>query len=306
MSFNVGGLTAWVDANSQTLLTQAVLMGETLDLIGLRTGVKYKEELKYLSTDAVFQAGGCGFNASGSVVFTKRDISVVDVKLNETMCPSDLDDYSLSLSLKPGFNKDMPFEAQIMGEKAKQIQKTIETNIWANAAASSTVPAGLIYRFLNDTIVSGTTQTVSQNLTGTTTASDWMTIIYALQNLVPAAIQSAPDLTLFVGHPIFRKIVQSLVVANLYHIDQSANDGMSAFYFPGTNIKVVPVNGLNTLNNMVLTPASNLFYITDLAGEEDKIEVFWAQEAQLIYFISRFKYGVDYYFPEYVILSKQG
>lgn len=303
MAFNVGGLTAWTNANSQVLIAQSVLQGETIDLISLITGVKYKSELKYLDAPVTLQAGGCGFNASGSVVFTKKDVSVVDVKINETMCPEDLNEYSLNLSLRPGFNKDIPFEQQIMAQKTKEINKTIETNIWANAAASTTVPEGLIHKFLADVTITGNT-TLVQNLTGATTASEWMAFVYAMQNKLPEAIQGATDLTLFVGHPIFRKMVQSLVIANLYHIDQSANDGMTAFYFPGTNIKVVPVNGLNTLNNMVLTPASNLVYVTDLTNEQDKIEVFWAQEAQLVYFISRFKYGIDYYFSEYVVLSK--
>ena len=304
MALSLGSLTQWVNDNSQELLAQSVLAGETIDLISIKTGVKYKERLKYLGTDAVFQAGGCGFSTSGTITLTQKDLTVIDVKINESICPEDLNEYSLSISLKPGFNKDLPFAQFYMADKIKQINKTIETNIWANAAASSTVPSGLIYKFLADVIITGNT-TVSQNLTGTTlVASDWLGYVYALQNKLPEAIQSATDLTLFVGHPIFRKIVQALVIANLYHIDLTANDGMQAFYFPGTNIKVVPVNGLNTLNNMVLTPASNFIYVTDLTHEEEKIEMFWAQEAQLVYFISRFKYGIDYYFSEYVVLSK--
>lgn len=302
MAFSLGGLTTWVNDNSQELLALAVLKGETIDIISLKTGVKYMERLKYLSTDSVLQAGGCGFNPNGSTVLTQKDISVVDVKINESLCPDDLNEYSLSQSLKPGYNKDIPFEQLYMTEKVKHINKAIETNIWANQTGTTTYPAGLINLFLNDTVLTAATY-LHQNLTGFTTASEWLTAVYAMQGKLPESIQSATDLTLFVGHPIFRKMVSSLVVGNFYNIDATNNDGMTPFYFPGTNIKVVPVNGLNSLNNMVLSPASNLIYVTDLANEQEQIEMFWDPSDQIVKFIARFKYGVNYYFSEYIVLS---
>jgi len=300
MAFSLGGLSTWVNDNSQELLAAAVLQGETIDLITLKTGVKYKERLKYLATDAVFQAGGCGYTTNGTTTLTEKDLSVVDVKINESLCPEDLNEYSLSMSLKPGYNKDIPFAQMYMAEKTKQINKTIETAIWATlSAATTTAPIGLLGLILADS----STHHLHQNLTGTTSASDWMTIIYNLQNQLPEEVQTASDLTLFMSHAYFRKIVQALVIANLYHIDLSANEGLTAFYFPGTNIKLVPVNGLATLNYFVLTPASNLIYVTDLANEQEKIEMFWDQSDQIVKFIARFKYGVNYYFSDYIVYS---
>jgi hypothetical protein len=83
MAFSLGGLTTWVNDNSQELLAAAVLAGETVDLISIKTGVKYKERLKYLATDAVFQAGGCGYSTNGTTTLTEKDLTVVDVKINE-------------------------------------------------------------------------------------------------------------------------------------------------------------------------------------------------------------------------------
>lgn len=299
MALSLGGMTEYVKSTSAELLVAAVLKGETINLIKTQPGIKYKDRLFYFTTDAVFQAATCAFNTNGTTTLTEKDVSVVSVKVNESICPEDLDKYYQSLQMTPGWNKTIPFEQVYFTKKMSEIAKTIETNIWANHSGDTTRPAGLISKFIAD----GSTVHLHQNLTGTTTASDWMTIIYDLQNQLPEEIQALPDLTLFVGHPIFRKIVQALVYANLYHIDLSANDGMNPFMFPGTNIKIMPVNGLNTLNNMVLTPASNLVYLTDLVSEEDKIEWFWDQSDQICKFIARFKYGVDYYFSSYVVYS---
>lgn len=302
MALSLGGLTEYVKAQSQELLVSAILKGETLDIIKKQAGIKYKDRLFYFNTDAVVQAASCAFSTNGTTTLTEKDVSVVSVKVNESICPEDLNKYYQSLELTPGYNKTIPFEQVYFNTKMLQIAKGIETAIWANAAASTTVPEGLIHQFLADVTITGNTL-VHQNLTGTTTASDWMAIIYALQNKLPEEIQSFTDLTLFVGAPIFRKIVQSLVVANLYHIDLSSNDGMNSFVFPGTNITLKPVSGLNTLNNMVLTPSSNLVYLTDMVSEEDKVEWFWDQSDQICKFIARWKYGVSYYFSAYVVLS---
>jgi len=299
MAFSLGGLTTWVNDNSQELLAAAVLAGETIDLISIKTGVKYKERLKYLATDAVFQAGGCGYSTNGTTALTEKDLSVVDVKINESLCPEDLNDYSLSLSLRPGYNKDIPFAQMYMGEKTKQINKTIETNIWSITGGTTTTPVGLQYQIFNDS----STYHTHQNLTGATTASEWLGIVYAMHVLLPEEIQSANDLTLCVSHSYFRKMVQAFVIGNFYHIDSTNNDGMTPFYFPGTNIKVVAVNGLSTFNTFVLTPASNLIYVTDLQNEQEKVEMFWDPSDQIVKFIARFKYGVSYYFSNYIVYT---
>lgn len=301
MAFSLGGLTTWVNDNSQELLAAAVLQGETIDLISIKTGVKYKERLKYLATDAIFAAGGCGYSTNGTTTLTEKDLVVVDVKINESLCPEDLNEYSLSMSLKPGYNKDIPFAQLYMDEKTKQINKTIETNIWASTSLSTTAPLGIISAVTYDHFTSGGTEYVSCNLTGATTASDWLAIVYALQTALPEEIQSANDLTLFVSHSYFRKMVQAFVVGNFYHIDSTNNNGMQPFYFPGTNIKVVPVNGLANKNFFLLTPASNLIYVTDLANEQEKIEMFWDPSDQIVKFIARFKYGVSWYFSTYIV-----
>jgi hypothetical protein len=299
MALSLAGMTEFVKNTSAELLVSAILKGETLDLIKKQAGIKYKDRLFYFTTDAVVQAASCAFSTNGTTTLTEKDVSVVSVKVNESICPEDLDKYYQSLQLSPGWNKTIPFEQVYFNTKMLEIAKVIETTIWSNTGNTTTTPLGLIYQITND----GSTHHLHQNLTGTTTASDWMTIIYNLQNEIPEEIQSFTDLTLFVGHPIFRKIVQSLVYANLYHIDLSSNDGMNAFVFPGTNIKVVPVSGLNTLNNMVLTPASNLVYLTDMVSEEDKVEWFWDQSDQICKFIARWKYGISYYFSDYIVYS---
>ena len=301
MAFNVGALTQWVNDNSQELLTKAVLQAETIPYITVIPGVKYKERLKYLATDALFQQGGCGFTASGTTTLTEKDIEVTTLKITEELCPEDLNSYSLQLSMKPGYNTNIPFEALYAEQKVKEIQKGIELMIWANAASTTKNCDGFLHLMNTDADVHDLTFTWCA--TGHT-ASDYLAAIYAMQNTLPAEIQSFDDLTLFVGHEVFRMIVQSLIIANLYHIDLSTNNSMTPFTFPGTNIKLVPVNGLNGLCAAVLSPASNLIYVTDLQSEEDKLKVWWSEDYQIVRTVCNWKSGVAYYFGDYIVLSQ--
>lgn len=302
MALNLGGLSTYVDERSQELLMQAVIKSNTIDLVTIMPDVKYKSRLHYLGNDSiVIAAGGCSFSASGETTLTEKDVEVKSLKINETVCPEDLNTYWLQQSMRPGFNETLAFEPVYTQFKVEKVQEAIENMIWSRTAGSSVKCAGWTYLFDNDAEVND----YICNLTGATTAvaSDWLAYVYALQNALPEAIQSATDLTLFVGYPIFRKMVQAFVVANLYHIDSTGNDGMSPFMFPGTNIKVVPVHGLDSLYVMVLTPASNLVYACDVASESSNFQLWWSKDDQNVKFAVRFKVGVQYYFGDYVAFA---
>lgn len=301
MALNVGGLTLWVNDNSQTLITKAVLEAETVPFITVVPGIKYKERLKYLETNALLQAGGCGWSASATTTLLEKDLLVTSLRTMEELCPDDLEKYSLQLSMKAGKNSTIPFEQLYAEQKVKEIQKGIEQMIWANHAADSTHFEGFLHIMDADADVVDSVFAWS----GTTwTASDYLNQVYSMQNSLPAEIQAFPDLTLFVGHEVFRKIIQSLVIANLYHIDLSANDSLTAFIIPGTNIVLQPVNGLNGLNIAVLTPASNLIFATDLMGEEDNLAIWYSQDNQQVRTVANFKAGVQYYFGTYIVLAQ--
>jgi len=84
----------------------------------------------------------------------------------------------------------------------------------------------------------------------------------------------------------------------------TADDGNTSWMFPGTNIKVQPVNGLNSTNRVVLAPASNLIYAVDMMNEEEKFKLWWSEDDQYVKFLVQFKYGVAYYWGDYVVVSQ--
>lgn len=300
-------ITPWNNEESQTLLTAAILEAETAKLISYQTGIKYLESLKYLATDAQFQPYQKGWHPLGVTTPTARTVSVSKIMVQEELYPEDLNNYSYQLSMVPGFNTELPFE-QLYGElKVREIQKGIELMIWNTVTGATDGDAqctGLGYKIVADKSATGTTcvQQSWTNLTGMT-ATDWINLVAKMQNALPEEIQSMPDLTLFMGHSKFREMVKALILANLYHIDTTKNNGYEPFVFFGTNIKVVPVNGLNNQDYILLTPSFNLVLLVDLMNEDEKFTLLWNPYDLKGQFYVFFKIGIDYYFPNYVVYT---
>jgi hypothetical protein len=73
------------------------------------------------------------------------------------------------------------------------------------------------------------------------------------------------------------------------------------FFLPGTNVKVMAVQGLNGSGKIVAMRVSNLFLGTDLLNEEERFEIFYAKEADEVRFVAEFKAGVQFAFPDEMV-----
>jgi hypothetical protein len=145
MAFDVSALAAYTEQNAAQLVTSSVLGAKTANLIksagNVMVGVKSAETINIMDTDAIFQAGGsCGFTASGSTTFTQRTVTVGKIKVNEALCPKDLEAKYLQKALPTGSMYDsVPFEQEFADKKAKTIAAQLETAIWQGDTASVNV-----------------------------------------------------------------------------------------------------------------------------------------------------------------------
>jgi hypothetical protein len=76
MAFSIGTLANYTDEQRFPLIRKAVLSAKTATLLTLQAGVKSASAINILESDAIFQADGCGFNASGTTALTQRVITV--------------------------------------------------------------------------------------------------------------------------------------------------------------------------------------------------------------------------------------
>ena len=306
MAFDVSALANYTKENEALLVTSSVLGSKTAALIksqgNVMVGVKSAETINIMDTDAIFQSGtSCGFNASGSTTFTQRTVTVGKIKVNESLCPKDLEAKYLQKALPEGSTYDsIAFASDYTDKKAARIAAQLETAIWQGATGSANVN---LNKFQGLVTLIGTSAVEANNATyygGTATAitsANVVAIFDALYKAIPATVVDKDDMTIWCGMDVFRTYTIALKNANMYNyaFDGKAN---SEFYLPGTPIKVVATPGLNGTNKIYAIRLSNMFLGTDLLNEEERFELFYAKEADQVRFVSEFKMGVNVAFPD--------
>ena len=312
MAFDVSALAAYTEQNEALLVTDSVLGAKTAALIKsagtVMVGVKSSETINIMDTDAIFQAGGsCGFTASGSTTFTQRTVTVGKIKVNESLCPKDLEAKYLQKALPTGSMYDsIPFEQEFADKKAKTIAAQLETSLWQGDTTSGNVNLNKFDGLVK--LIGAAAGVVAANVStyisgaplSTITAGNVISIFDGVYQAIPAQVVAADDMTIFCGQDVFRTYTVALKNANQFHysIDVKAD---SEFILPGTPIKVIALQGLNGTNKVYAMRLSNLFLGTDLLNEEEKFEIFYAKEADQVRFVSEFKMGVNVAFPDEIV-----
>ena len=67
---------------------------------------------------------------------------------------------------------------------------------------------------------------------------------------------------------------------------------------PGSNIKLIAVNGLNGTYDLYAGRLAHFIFGTDLLNEEERFEIFYAKENDQVRFVVEFKAGVQIAFPD--------
>jgi hypothetical protein len=312
MAFDVSALATYTKENQDLLVSSSVLGSKTAGLIkdqgNVMVGVKSSEKINIMDTDAFFQDGSsCGFNASGTTTFTQRTVTVGKMKVNEALCPKDLERTYLQKALPAGSRYDsVIFAEQYSTRKTEKIAAQLETALWTGDSASAN---GNLNKFdgivklvtaAGGSVVDANTTTYIATQATSITATNVVAVFDAVYKAIPATVVAKDDTVIFCGMDVFRTYTIALKNANMFNY---AFDGKadSEFVLPGTPIKVIAVQGLNATNKIYAMRLSNLFIGTDLLNEEEKFEIFYAKEADQVRFVAEFKMGVNFAFPEEIV-----
>jgi hypothetical protein len=309
MAFNVDALANYTKQNAQNLVTSSVLGAKTIDLIkqasNVMVGVKSSETINIMDTDTLFQSGSnCGFTASGTTTFTQRTVTVGKIKVNESLCPKDLEAKYLQEALPRGSRYDsIIFAEQYSQRKAQKIADALEKAVWQGDTTSVDTQL-LHFDGLIKQVNAGAVQANASPFIGTVatsiTASNVIAVMDAVYAAIPAAVVDKDDVVIMCGMDVFRTYTIALKNANLFHYnyDGKAN---GEFTLPGTTIRVIATPGLNGTSKVYAMRLSNIFFGTDLLDEQERFDIFYAREADQVRFIAEFKAGVNVAFPGEVV-----
>ena len=305
MAFSVGSLANYTNEQSTDLLVKALFGSKTATLLQssnqVQVGVKSASALNILASTVFFQADGCGYLSSGTTTFTQRTITVGAVKVEETLCPKTLEAKWMQTQIMPGSPTMIPFEEQIGNEKAAVIAQTLETAMWTGDTGSGNPN---LSRFDGFNKLIAAASPVLGNATPTTFTTvtnahidDILDQIYAN---VPAAVAAKDDLVCFLGVDNFKLMLINLKNANLFHYVADAAQTMEMVY-PGTNMKLIAVGGLNGTNKMAAGSLSNFFMGTDLIDENEEVKMWYSIDNDEVRVRFTFKAGVQVAFPGEIV-----
>lgn len=311
MAFSVGTLADYVKQKADEIVTASLFDAKTQQLIqsagNVMVEVKSAQTVNIMDTDAAFQDdSGCAFNASGTTTFTQRTLTVGKIKVQEALCPKDLEAKYLQESLRPGTNQDsIPFEAAYMDRKASKVAEQLETAIWQGNKLSTNMNLNKFDGF--EKIIADASGVVNANTTPFVSATvtslnvgNILSVIKAIKNALPARVKGKADVKIFCGWDTFDIIVDAHVNANLFNYG-SQNIGDGEFTIPGTRYQVVAVHGLDGISDLYGMRTSNMFFGTDLLSDETNAEMWYSQDDRNVKFHLAFKAGVQVAFPSEIV-----
>lgn len=296
-AYDVSGLGAYVDEQSDELIVKQVTAAKTLEYINIQQGIKSSAELKLMDDTITYQAGDCDMTASGDTVFTDRAISVETLGFKKGFCNKDLDGFWTQLQLRAGAmdeDKELIFEEEIVNYLLAKHARELDVMIWTGDKSLASGNRSFIDGFSQFlTTGNGCVDLNTSSTAAITTSNAYDTFYNDVFLNSPVAVADAEDFICFTGRGNFQKLMKNLVDLNFFHYSPDQIATMDEIILPGTDMRVVKINGLNAKDDIYTGKASAFTFGTDLEGDLDTIELWYSQDDDKIYIRSKFRAGVQ-------------
>lgn len=280
------------------LIAEAVLGAKSAKLFNLQTDIKHAAALNLLTTDVAFGDGStCGWDDAGSQSLTQRILTVGNIKVNMSFCDRDMLAKWMGYEVKVAAGSEtLPFEEEFTNEVIKSIQEAVETAIYQGDTASSNVNLKAFDGLIK--ILNGEDGTID---VAASTESTALAKVRKVYNAIPEKAFTRGNVAILVGMDTFRALVGDLVDKNLYHYNPGAPEG--EVYLPGTNVRIIGVNGLNGAKKAIAASLDNLFFGTDMVNDMETFKLWYSDDNQEFRLAVKFNAGVQVAFPDEVVLG---
>lgn len=302
-SYNVSALPNYVDQLRPELIAKAVIGAKSAGLFTLQTGIKGPTALNLISSNVVFGDGAaCGWTESGATSLSQAVLTPRALKINMSICDKTLLAKWANYLVKVQANKldsDLPFEEYFIDDVIKNVKAGIEKMIYQGDTTGEGVQFDGLLKILQ---ASGNTTIVTTGASSVTSYN----FIKQVASKMPDSILDREDLVILVSMPMYVDFIQNLVTANLYHYNPGNGD--NEYLLPGTNIRVIGVNGLNDTSSydyVIAGSLSNMFYGTNLEDGEEIFDLWYSKDNREFRLAIEFVAGVQVAFQNEIVLGKR-
>lgn len=293
---NTQSLTAYVEEKKLPLISKAVLGARSTKEFNLLSGVKGDTALNLLDTTVVFGDGSaCGWNEAGTSTLSQRVLSPGYIKVNMSFCDKQLlKTWANYLVKTSAGQKTLPFEEDFVNGVIDNVNAKLEKLVWQGAKASSDPFDGMA------TVIKAAGTAVPATYAAGDSASKKLAEVYAN---IPTEVFDKGEVVAYVGKDFYRQYIQELIANGNLVITNALNDVAmpESILIPGTNVRVIPVGGLDGTDEIYASYKDNFVYGTDLAGDEEKFDLWYSQDNREFRLAIEFVAGVQVAYPEFVV-----
>lgn len=219
------------------------------------------EKVGFVTNDIVLQDLACGFDPTGTTTQNLVTIDLCNKKINQQLCGYDLYGTYLSQYLSnSNFQEAVPFEEVILTDISNRVANEIEIQLWRNSTATgATQYNSQCFNGITNLITTGNGAT--QISYTAATASNGLDVFTTYYQNMEENILHLDDLVIYCGYSDYRALVASMrnsSYVNLFAFDDAdaASGREWGVMLPGTNVRVIPTQGLTGQSKVYAGPAS--------------------------------------------------
>jgi hypothetical protein len=253
-SYDLTALDAFSLERADEMLLNAVLGSVTPRYAKLYPGMKGTSmKIGVMANDPTWQNGlTCGLAESGSTDITQVEIVGCYKTARLNNCGNELRDYFLSQALSNSlYQENIPFEELFIQDLGNRAADFMEVELWQGTQCG--------INGIGDLIVAGGTDGGAYTALTVNNAVD---VLNAVVLQLPAKVQRRTDLTIFLSFADYRAFIASLAKTssmNLFTLgDESGLSTETTVFLPGSNIAVVPTQGLDGTSTIFCGPSQDI------------------------------------------------
>lgn len=305
MAINVSNLSTYVDEQRLPLLRNAVLGARTAYHFYLMTGVKGATALNLLQTNVEFGDGSeCGWNEAGESTLSQRVLTPAAIAVNMSFCDKKLLKTWANHEVRVAAGqKTLPFEEDFMKGVGEAIAAKLEKALWQGDTASGDANLNKFDGIIKIMGAATPAATVSYSSSDSVSA-----IVAQIYEKIPAEAFNKGEVVLYMGADKYRIYIQELIANGNLVITTGVQDVAmpDSVLIPGTNVRVIYVDGLNGTGKFYASYKDNFVYGVDLEDDAERYDFWYSQDNREHRLAVEFIAGTQVAYPDMVVVATLG
>lgn len=256
-NYDLSGLDTYTSYASDMLL-KSVLGMVVPKYASVRADLKgTSQQVGFVTNEIFLSETSCGWNPSGTTNINTITVDMCNLQSQLALCGYDLYNTYLSQYLSnDNFIEQVPFEETILTDVANRLANQVELRLWQNTT-------GDCFTGLIDLVTSGNGATSIAYTAAT--ASNGLDVFTTYYQNLNENILPFDDIVIFCSYSDYRALVASMRNSSYVNLFQLEDGGVTRgadwkLLLPGTNVAVVPTQGLSGANRVIAGRSSYIMF----------------------------------------------